>query len=506
MITRFVTAESEWSQLHSKRTGLLDRCERFAEITIPSVCPQDDYDSGRDTLTNGTTSLGAQCVTNLTNKLMLAMFPASKPFFRLAMTEAEAQDFADKNNITVDILTDSLAQGERDALLQLEMSGGREGLYEAMNHLEVTGNVLMDTRDKNTLEFVPIKEYVVRRNRKGEVLTLIIKQELMHCELDDAVLKHIDPTEVGDPEQKRCRYTWVRRFKGKFRVTEHIDQFELPYSTFGATYNLDELPLHPLTWRLPLAQHYGVGRVEDYFHDFGTNETVSEAMSDGAIMASQFRWLQNPTGITRPEDFQNSNNGDVIPGAANDLQLIFANVGQQLNTVLAIGQQYEKRLGTGFLLNSAVTRNAERVTAEEIRLQAIELESSLGGVYSRISRDIQIPLAAWLMRKADLSIKGTKLRPVVITGLDALSRNADLERLMQFLSNVTNLGGIPPNIAAMLQQSNIISDIAAGLGINKKRYVASDDEIQTRMAQMQQQSQQGGDPATANTTPTEAQA
>jgi hypothetical protein len=304
---------------------------------------------------------------------------------------------------------------------------------------------------------------------------------------------------------KRCRYTWVRRFKGKFRVTEHIDQYELPYATFGATYGLDDLPLHPLTWRLPLGQHYGVGRVEDYFHDFGTNETVNEALSDGAIMASQFRWLQNPTGITRPEDFQNSHNGDVIPGVANDLQLIFANVGQQLNTVLAIGQQYEKRLGTGFLLNSAVTRNAERVTAEEIRLQAQELESSLGGVYSRIARDVQIPLSKWLMRKANLSIKGTKLRPVVITGLDALSRNADLERLMQFLQNVTSLGAIPPNIAAMLQQANIISDIAAGIGINKKRYVASDDQIQQRMAQMQEQATQGGDPATANTTPTEEQ-
>jgi hypothetical protein len=442
----------------------------------------------------------------LTNKLMLAMFPASKPFFRLAMTEAEANKFAEENSITVDILTDALSQGERDALLQLEMSGGREGLYEAMNHLVVTGNCLMDTRDKDQLEFIPIREYVVRRNRKGEVLTIVIKQELMHCELDPEVLKHIDPTFSGDPEQKRCRYTWARRFKGKFRVTEHIDQHELPYSTFGATYKLDDLPLHPLTWRLPMGQHYGVGRVEDYYYDFGTNETVSEALSDGAIMASQFRWLQNPTGITRPEDFQNSRNGDVIPGAPNDLQLIFANVGQQLNTVLAIGQQYEKRLGTGFLLNSAVTRNAERVTAEEIRLQAIELESSLGGVYSRTARDIQTPLAKWLMRKADLSLKGTKLRPVVITGLDALSRNADLERLMQFLQNVTSLGGIPANIAAMLQQANIISDIAAGLGINKKRYVASDDQIAERMSQMQQQAQQGGDPATANTTPTEEQA
>lgn len=497
---RVLTAESEWQTMHAKRASLLDRAERLAEITIPSVCPDDNYDTGRDALTNGVTSLGAQCVTNLTNKLMLAMFPASSPFFRLAMSEADAQTFIEENNLTMDLLTEVLSQGERDALLQLEMSGGREGLYEAMTHLPVVGNVLMDTRSKDKIEFVPLKEYVVRRARNGDMLVTIIKQELAHCELSEEVLDHIDPWRQGDPDQMRQMYTWCRRVKGKYRITIHIDQYELPYSKFGSTYALDDCPLHPLTWRLPLGQHYGVGRVEDYFADFGTHEVVSESLSDGAIMASQFRWLQNPTGITRPEDFQNSKNGDVIPGAVNDLQLIFANVGQQLNTVLAISNTFQQRLGQGFLLSSAVTRQAERVTAEEIRLQAMELESSLGGVYSRVARDIQIPLSRWLMRKADMNIKGTKLRPVVITGLDALSRNADLERLMNFLANVTQLDQIQPATRAKLQESNIIADIAAGLGVSKKRYVASDDEVQARLQQIQQQQTDGADGAAVDTT------
>lgn len=494
------TAESEWQNLNSKRSGLLDRAERLSEITIPSVCPDDQYDSGRDSLTNGVTSLGAQCTTHLTNKLMLAMFPASNPFFRLAMSESDAQQFIAENELTMDLLTEVLSQGERDALLQLEMSGGREGLYEAMTHLPIVGNVLMDARSKDKLEFIPLKEYVVRRARNADVLTVIIKQELAHCELSEDVLDHIDPQREGDPDHVRQLYTWCRRVRGKYRITMHVDQIELPYSKFGSTYALDDCPLHPLTWRLPLGQHYGVGRVEDYFADFGTHEVISESLSDGAIMASQFRWLQNPTGITRPEDFQNSKNGDVIPGAANDLQLIFANVGQQLNTVLAISNTFQQRLGQGFLLNSSVTRQAERVTAEEIRLQAMELESSLGGVYSRIARDIQIPLAKWLMRKANLNIKGTKLRPVVITGLDALSRNADLERLMNFLANVTQLDQIQPETRMKLQESNIIADIAAGLGVSKKRYVASDDEIQQRMQQLQAQQAQGGDASAVDTT------
>lgn len=496
----FRTAAGEWETLSTKRTGLISRCERLSEITVPSVMPADSYNTSQDSLTNGVTSLGAQCVTNLNNKLMMAMFSASRPFFRLAMSEADTNELAGKLNITVDDLTDALSRGERDALLQLEMSGSRDSFYEAMNHLIVVGNVLMDLRDKEEIEFVPLKEYCVRRARNGKPLVIMIKQTLLHAELPEEVLAHVDPWAEKDPDCEVALYTWARRFKGKMRITQHVDDIELPYNKFGSTHEVEDCPLRPLTWRLPIGQHYGVGRVEEYFGDFGTHETVSEALSDGAIMSSTFRWLQSPTGVTRPEDFANSRNGDVIPGVANDLQLVFANVGQQLSTTLAISQQFEKRLGQGFLLNSAVTRDAERVTAEEIKLQAQELESSLGGTYSRLAKDWQGPVAGWLMRKSGVSIKGTKIQPVVITGLDALSRNADLERLMQFLTDVTSLAQIPPQTAAMLQTSNIISDMAAGLGIDKRRYVASNDEIQARMQQLQQQQQQGasGDPATAN--------
>lgn len=44
------------------------------------------------------------------------------------------------------------------------------------------------------------------------------------------------------------------------------------------------------------------------------------------------------------------------------------------------------------LLNSAVQRNGERVTAEEIRYVAGELEDTLGGVYSLLSQELQLSL------------------------------------------------------------------------------------------------------------------
>lgn len=485
-MTDWRTASGEWAHLDAKRSGKLDKVERLAEVTLPSVCTDENFDSGQDSLTNGTTSFGAQAVTNLVNKLMMAMFP-QRPFFRLAVPERDAMELTEKMGITTDDLTDILAGGERDATLELEMTGARDVLYEITNHLVVAGDVLMDLSDKDAIAAIPIREYVCRRDSKGRPLSIVIKQCMYRNELEPAVLPHLSFVGSQYPDDHTHEvYTWIKMFKGKMRMTKWVDNIELPYGEFGGTWERDECPYRPLTWRLPLRSDYGVSRVEEYYNDFATYETTSESLADGAVLASQFRWLQNPGGITRPEDFAQSKNGEVIPGVAGDLTLVTANIGQQLATVMQIGQVYQQRVGAGFLMNSAVTRQAERVTAEEIRLQALELEQSLGGVYSRLSRDIQQPLVRWLMKKIDLSLKGTTITPVVVTGLDALSRNADLDRLLMFLQDVTNLSGINPEQRLMLQESNIIADFAAGRGVSKTRYVASNQEIQQRQQAIQE--------------------
>jgi hypothetical protein len=55
-----------------------------------------------------------------------------------------------------------------------------------------------------------------------------------------------------------------------------------------------------------------------------------------------------------------------------------------------------------------------------------------------------------------------------------------------FLQDVTNLSGINPEQRLMLQESNIIADFAAGRGVSKTRYVASNQEIQQRQQAIQE--------------------
>lgn len=482
------TACELWGQMTSGRGTMLDRKQRLAEMTIPSALPDSNYNGQTDALTNGASSLGAQGATNIINKLMLAMFAPGISFLRLDLEAAAKQKFLEQLNLQDDsLLTDVLANGEREAMKTLEQSGSRPHIYEGLAHLVVVGDVLMDLSDTAVISFISVRDYAVKRNRKGKVLRLVFCEKVRVMDLEDEA-----KTEYTRA-QPECRYddevtiyTVVKWVKGMYRSTVWIEDVQLSTRHSGK-WTEENMPYRALTWRLPVGQDYGVSLAEDYANDLVIHDAVSESLADGAVLASQFRWACNPGGMTDPSVVEQGANGSVVPASKGDLSLIFANIGTQLSSVSSVEELYSRRLGRGFLMNTAVTRNAERVTVEEMRIQANELEGSLGGVYSRLAIDMQGPIARWSLRRANIAIKGTKIQPTIITGLDALSRSADLERLLGFLSDVSNLSSLPPEIRMRLNEGPILSDMAAGRGVDRGKYVASEEVYQQRLQQQAEQ-------------------
>jgi hypothetical protein len=105
----------------------------------------------------------------------------------------------------------------------------------------------------------------------------------------------------------------------------------------------------------------------------------------------------------------------------------------------------ETRLEFAFLLNTAIQRNAERVTAEEIRYMANELETALGGLYSTLGQELQLPLVTRVMfqmeRKRQLPVlPAGMVKPTIVTGVEAIGRGNDLVNLKGFLEDIAVLG------------------------------------------------------------------
>jgi hypothetical protein len=129
------------------------------------------------------------------------------------------------------------------------------------------------------------------------------------------------------------------------------------------------------------------------------------------------------------------------------------------------------------------------VTAAEVRLVTQSLERQLGGVYSVLSNEFQLPMVRQLMTSMSKAKRLPKLprklvEPAIVTGIDALGRGSDLDKLDEFLNRAGALLG--PELAKHVNMSEYLARSAAALSLESDALVYSAEERQA----MQQQEQQ----------------
>jgi hypothetical protein len=477
-------AAGRWQQLDGTRRGFITRCENFAAYTLPKIClPDNQNDNNRD-VSQDFQAVGAQATNHLANKLMLALFAPSRPFFRLDPSKQLASQIA-MAAADESVIADMLAQAEKAAIAVLDKRAIRPKLYEAVKHLIVTGNVLIDLSDH--FRVIGIKKYCARRSLTGKLLELLIADCMVLDELDDDIRAQVQQYLGKNPDQQVTLYRWIKRMDdGDYHLTQWVDNYQLP-KKFNGKWSEDQLPYRALTWDLADGQHYGTGLVEDYENDFGGLSALSRAQVQGAILASEFRWLVNPAGMTRPEDFEGTPNGGALPGNEGDVVLVQSGKSGDLQITMQMAGEYINRIGRGFLMGSTLIRDAERVTAEEIRLVANELETALGGAYSRIAVDFQMPLARWLLKDIDVPTGKETFEPTIVTGLDALSRGGDLDELKLWLADVAAVNQLPDAAIAELKLGSIYRALATPRRIKVDTFLKSEEEKAAEQAAMQQQ-------------------
>lgn len=479
-------ASQRWGELDGLRQGFIRRCEGYAAFTLRKLCLPEGYDQNNDDLQHDWQSVGAQAVNHLSNKLMLALFAPSRPFFRLDPTHEFRKELSD-SGVNMAELAEVLSSGEADAVKELDQSSSRPKLYELLKHLVVTGNTLM-VLSKEGMRVMGIKTYCVKRGVDGSLLELLIREQVMFDELDMAAQAELAAGgHAWDNSKKVCLYKWIRRQpNGNYALTTWVDDIQLS-PAFSGTWPEAKLPYRVLTWDLADNSDYGTGLVEDYNGSFHALSTLSEAEVTAAVLASEFRWLVNPSGQTKAEDFTLSANGSALPGNPGDINLVQSGKAQDLAVIGTVAEKYIQIIGRGFLMGSAVTRDAERVTAVEMRMTAQELETSLGGAYSRLAADMQKPIALWLLARLKLDLNGKQFTPVVVTGLDALSRSGDLENMALFLNDLAGVASLPPALQGMLKLRELAQMFAAARGVKSSQFLKSDEEIQAEQAAAQEQ-------------------
>ena len=235
-------------------------------------------------------------------------------------------------------------------------------------------------------------------------------------------------------------------------------------------------------------EHYGRSFVEQYYGDLKELQNHGKALSFTSAVMSKIIYLVHPNGQTRPRKLQEAKSGDFVDGRVEDVQVLQT---QKYND-LAISKNYmdniEQRLSFVFLISSAVQRNAERVTAEEVRMVARELEDTLGGVYAILTQELQLPLIRQLLAKLMsrgevVQLPDGFIEPTITTGMEALGRGHDFNKYSTFMQ-VLNM---VPNGVEFLKIPQLITSLATSIGIDTQGLVKTMEEIQQEQEEMQAQ-------------------
>jgi hypothetical protein len=458
----------------------MERCENYASLTVPKLCLPDGYQPDTTDEAHDWQSFGAQAVNHVTNKVMFALFNPSRPWMLLEPGARSQAELA-AANIGPEDVKSGLAAIERRAVRSLDQSAQRPKLYTAVRHLIVTGNVLLDLSGDEA-RVLGLRYYCVKRTQAGALHTLVIRESLLFDELATDVQEACMDKRVDDETTVEYFKLIRRQPNGDYLLTQWIDDRQLPQQ-FNGKWPEDELPYHVLTWDLADESDYGTGLIEEYCGDLQALSQMGQAWQEGAILGMEFRWLAAQTGMTSAEDIRKSKNGDVIPGSPQDVSVLQGGNPQAVAVAQAGMEHLEQRLARGFLLLSALTRDAERVTAEEIRLTAQELETAYGGVYSNLALTLQLPVSRWLLRRIDADIKGMDIELSVITGLDALSRQADLESLVRALDILGRITQLPPALQARLKFDALAKHVGVGTGVDLAPFLKTDAEVESDQAQ-----------------------
>lgn len=489
---------SRYEKLCSIRRPVCDRAETYSLWTIPSIFP-DTHEDDDDAIVNAFNSIGAEAVNNLTNKLTVALFNPSRPFFRIKVEEEVKRQIADNLQLDSDLQISSiLSSTENEAMDVLSRRGLRSAAFDAFQLLIVTGNALLyypAERKDEDIQVFNLRDYVVERDVYGKVRRIIICEEKVFGSLSDENKEKASMGRVyGEDDTVRLFTDVNRKRDGKFEVRQFLEDVELTNSDTKGVYPESKLPYVTLTWRRARNRNYGTSLVEEYAGDFHALTVLVESYVKGLADLADIKKMVDPSGLTDVDELVESEFGAYVSGRATDITVPQSNKGADYNVLMNGIDSFSKRIARAFLLGSAVVRDSERTTATEVMQQAQELETSLGGVYTRLAEEMQKPLCSQaLLEVNDAFTRQNGIEPSIITGMEAISRYRDMDNFKMWMNDMAMLQQIPESVRRRLKVDRIGEYSAASRGLDASDFIYSEEEAMAMMQQeqaMQQQPQQ----------------
>lgn len=489
-------AATRYAKLVQDRQPFLDRARDCALVTIPSLMPPQGFGASQK-LSTPYQALGARGVRNLASKLLLTLFPKTVPFFNYEMDDLTLESLGGKRS-EVEML---LSRRERAVVSELDRCVFHPAAFNVLLQLLVAGSALlyMPKKEGRARAF-KLDQFVTRRDNAGNLLEIVVEEAIDYASLPDKVAAELakDPKYQGDAnnldlsDRPLTLYTHIFWDTGTNRWIVYQEAEGIRFEDGQGSYKDEDLEWRVVHLQLLPGESYGRGFVEEYLGDLDSLEALSEALVEGTAASAKVVFFVNPAGSTSLRVVAESKTGDVRSGNAEDITVMQVQKQADLQVAKAQAEEIATRLSYAFMMHSAIQRSGERVTAEEIRYMASELDMALGGAYTLLAADFQLPLVPILERRMEARIGKDKVaplppdmaRPVVVTGLQAIGRGQDQANLRAFLTDVIQV--LTPQVALKyLNPRDFMMRAAASYDIDTNGLIPSEEEIAQREQQEQ---------------------
>lgn len=480
---REISASGTYKKLADKRENFLNRAKEASKLTMPQLYP-DIEDTASTTYPTPYQSLGARGVNNLANKIILSLFPPATAFFKLGMNPLVQENAG----VSQGDMQTAMYKIEKGIVNEMETSQLRAVLVEVLKQGIVGGSSLVYIPEEGKPKAFNLRSFTVKRSKSGVVIQVVTKESVNYLELDaetQASIGELDEKELDGSKQLEL-YTLVVRTETGYEVIQEIKGNKIE-STYGL-YKYKELPYVFVPF-VDRGEDYGRSYIEDYIGDLKSLEGLRQAILEAAAESARIVYLVSPNAVLTPRKLEKAKSGDAILGRPDDVSTLQADKRLDVSMAQTESDNIKTDLSTIFLLDSAVRRQAERVTAEEIRKVSQELEVALGGIYSTLANVLQEPLVRLylkrLVKKGFIkNILKDNVELEITTGSAALGRGTEFRAIESFMAAAVNLLG--QEVSRFMNIPEALNRMAYSLDVNTGDLIKTQEQIQAEQ-QMEQQ-------------------
>jgi len=502
------TLAQEYSANETYRDPYLQEARENSLLTIPSLIPPEDngVKKARKTIKKPDDSIGSRGVNNLASKLLISALPVNAPVFRLIINDITVKNelAALRGGEGTSAVQKDLGQIERAGMQEIDATGVRGPAFVMFQHLLVAGNycVFLDPKT-GQMRGYPLHSYVCSRDRMGNVMLGVIREVTAFGALTEKLqaavrAKRIEAMDDPQELERECFiFTGIRRLSAnRIKVWQEVDGVLVEGSE--GFYSEDTCPYLFLRLIPVDGEDYGRAFVSDVYGDLFNANELRRAIVTYSRTAAKVVYLVKPNATTKPKKLTDAKSGDFVQGNPDDVVALTLEKTQDFNVARAVYEEIKRALEMSFLLNSSVQRQAERVTAEEVRAVIEELNTGLGGIQSLVATEFQLPYVKLTLKRMErkklFTLPKGVVMPTIVTGVAALGRQQDLQNFVQALNALALLNSVPPEFRQKIKSEDFMNRVFTAAGVDPDGLFMSEEELQEEQSRqmMQQLAAQSG--------------